>query len=240
MLPSISTNCLFTAQPRCRPRRQRGSARQPIRWFVPVATNAGFAAATCRSQSALDRPRSSDRLPPALLKTAARSMLLVISSRASAGAFCRALRSPAAAVDPVGVPARLRACSQALLRSGRAQGKAGGSVSPGTLPAADVGPCLHGTDSPSWNPGINSGGAWSGDVVLRKPMTGVALRWVCAALGQLIAELATNATISRRVRMRRSPTSFRRWSMASHSWPRRVAIFAAHRRRSCPRLRDRR
>ena len=52
-------------------------------------------------------------------------------------------RPPAVSVDPVGVPARLpsafpssRASPQ---RGGRARGEAGGSVSPGTLPAADVG-----------------------------------------------------------------------------------------------------
>jgi len=64
---------------------------------------------------------------------------LVIGSRASAAAFSRALRSPTVPIDPVGYPPDSERVPKVSRGSGRAQGEAGGSVSPGTLPAADVG-----------------------------------------------------------------------------------------------------
>ena len=59
--------------------------------------------------------------------------------RASAAASGRALRSPIAPVGPVGYPPDSERVPKLYRGSGRAQGEAGGSVSPGTLPAADVG-----------------------------------------------------------------------------------------------------
>jgi len=82
---------------------------------------------------ALDRPRSSGRLPPAPLRTAARLVVLVIGSRAPALLSVSALRSPAEPVGPVGVPARLRACSQARPRERESAGRSGRRTCPSTF-----------------------------------------------------------------------------------------------------------
>jgi hypothetical protein len=105
----------------------------------PAAVKVAYRATSRPLPLALDRPRSSGRLTPTLLRTAARRVVAGHRVARVGAAFCRALRSPAKPVGPVDVPARLRACSQARSRQRRSAGQSGRRrCTPASSPSAEV------------------------------------------------------------------------------------------------------
>ena len=85
--------------------------------MIRISTDgAAYASRGAGQWLALDRPRSSGRLAPALVGCNCAPGVPGHRVARVGAAFRRALRSPAEPLNPVGVPARLRACSQARPR----------------------------------------------------------------------------------------------------------------------------
>jgi hypothetical protein len=94
----------------------------------------------CLISAALDRPRSSGRLTPSLVGCVCALDATGHRVARVGAAFSRALRSSVATVGPVGVPARLRACSPARSRQRRSAGRSGRRrCTPASSPADEVG-----------------------------------------------------------------------------------------------------
>ena len=104
---------LLLVLPRWEERKRRGDGRSFLNKVRP-----------------LDRPRSSGRLRRHRLDAIARLVGLVIGSRASAGAFCRALLTAESTRQSRWLPARLRACSQARPRNAESAGRSGRRAMP--------------------------------------------------------------------------------------------------------------
>ena len=80
------------------------------------------------------------RLAPLAHRSAGRSVGLVIGSRASAGAFCRALLTAESTSKSLWLPARLRACSQdPTRRAEERRAKRAAKMPPASSPPDEVG-----------------------------------------------------------------------------------------------------